>query len=169
MLPSTLKYFNCFVDGVGYAGRVEELELPKLTIKTEEWRGGGMDAPVEIDLGMEKLEATLTFAEYSPPLFALLGLVESAKVGLTLRGSTYSGEAGAQVIPVEVNLRGAFRELDMGSWKAGEKGTFKCAVACRYYKLLIGGSERIEIDVNTMVRRIGGVDQLAGHRAALAL
>ena len=39
MLPRILKNFNLFVDGRGYAGRVDEITLPKLTIKTEEFQG----------------------------------------------------------------------------------------------------------------------------------
>ena len=64
MLPKILKNFNLFVDGRGYAGRVDEITLPKLTIKTEEFQGAGMSAPVEIDLGMEKLEMDMRFSEY---------------------------------------------------------------------------------------------------------
>ena len=42
MLPKILKNFSAFVDGRGYAGRVDEITLPKLTIKMEEYRAGGM-------------------------------------------------------------------------------------------------------------------------------
>ena len=56
--PRVLKNMNLFVDGRGYAGRVDEIELPKLTLKTEEHRAGGMDVPVLIDLGMDKMEST---------------------------------------------------------------------------------------------------------------
>lgn len=35
MLPKILKNFNVFVDGRGYAGKIDEVTLPKLTIKTE--------------------------------------------------------------------------------------------------------------------------------------
>ena len=38
MLPKILKNFNVFVDGRGYAGKIDEITLPKLTIKTEEYR-----------------------------------------------------------------------------------------------------------------------------------
>lgn len=58
-LPHVLKNMNLFVDGRGYAGRVDEIKLPKLTLKTEEHRAGGMDIPVELELGMDKLEAEL--------------------------------------------------------------------------------------------------------------
>lgn len=86
MLPKILKNFNAFVDGRGYAGRIDEISLPKLSIKTEEHRAGGMDIPVAIDMGMEKLEAELTFSEYDPELFRLFGLVDGNAVSLTLRG-----------------------------------------------------------------------------------
>ena len=39
-LPRVLKNMNLFVDGRGYAGRVDEIQLPKLTLKTEEHRAG---------------------------------------------------------------------------------------------------------------------------------
>ena len=63
-MPRLLKNMNLFVDGRGYAGRVDEVENPKLSLKTEEHRAGGMDLPVEVELGMEKLEASLTFSDY---------------------------------------------------------------------------------------------------------
>ncbi|WP_183142474.1 phage major tail tube protein, partial [Pseudomonas coronafaciens] len=52
MIPETLSNLNLFVDGVSFQGDVPSLTLPKLTIKTEEHRAGGMDAPVELDMGM---------------------------------------------------------------------------------------------------------------------
>ncbi|SMG63879.1 Phage major tail tube protein, partial [methanotrophic bacterial endosymbiont of Bathymodiolus sp.] len=57
MLDDILKNMALFVDGRGFAGNVEELTLPKLTLKTEEFRNGGMDAPIEVEMGMEKLES----------------------------------------------------------------------------------------------------------------
>ena len=86
MLPKILKNFSAFVDGRGYAGRVDEITLPKLSIKTEEYRGGGMDVPIDIDLGMEKLEAEITFSEYDPELFRLFGIMDNSTVNFTLRG-----------------------------------------------------------------------------------
>ncbi len=50
MLPKILRNFNVFVDGRGYAGKIDEITLPKLTIKTEEYRAGGMDIPINIDI-----------------------------------------------------------------------------------------------------------------------
>ena len=60
-LPSKLKHFNVFLDGLTHAGEVEEFTLPKLTRKVEEYRAGGMNGPVELDLGNEKLEVEATY------------------------------------------------------------------------------------------------------------
>ena len=165
-LPKKLKKFTAFVDGTGYLGKVEEVEPPKLVVKTEEYRSGGMDASVEIDMGMEKLEATITFAEYSPELFTKFGVIDGADVPFTLRGAI---QADSEADAVIIELRGRIRELDPGSWKAGDNTTLKVAVAVRYYKLTIAGKEVVEIDPVNMIRKIGGVDQLASQRAALAV
>jgi len=166
MIPKILKNFNAFVDGRGYAGRVDEITLPKLTVKTEEHRAGGMDAPVEIDMGMEKLECELTFAEYDIELFRLFGMTDGNAVALTLRGAI---QADGEAESIVVNLRGSFREVDAGSWKAGDKATLKCMVAARYYKLTIDGSQVIEIDAENMIRIINGVDQMATIRGAIGI
>ncbi|WP_174516918.1 phage major tail tube protein [Wolbachia endosymbiont of Cardiocondyla obscurior] len=167
MLPKILKNFNVFVDGRGYAGRIDEISLPKLAIKTEEYRAGGMDIPVSIDMGMEKLEAELTFSEYDSELFRLFGLINNNAVSLTLRGGLQGSNSEAE--SVVVNLRGLFKELDFGSWKPAEKATLKCTVAANYYKLTIDGRELIEIDAENMIRKIDGVDQMTSMRTALGI
>lgn len=167
MLPSILRNFNLFVDGQGYAGKVDELTLPKLTLKTEEHRAGGMDAPIELDMGMEKLECEFTLSEYAPQVLKLFGLVEGGVVPLTLRGAEETGDG--TIRPIVVNLQGLFRELDSGNWKAGDKAQLKCQIACRYYKLTSDSNELIEIDVENMVRKINGVDQLQAMREAIGI
>ena len=166
MLPKKLKNFTAFVDGHGYLGRVTEIETPKLSLKMEEYRAGGMDAPVELDMGMEKLETTLTFAEYDDAIFKKFGLTNGNSVPLTLRGVRENDASTDEIIIV---LKGGYKELDTGSWKAGDEASLKASVACRYYKLTIGGKTLVEIDVENMVRKIGGVDQLAKQRKALGI
>lgn len=166
MLPKILKNFNVFVDGRGFAGRVDEITLPKLTIKTEEYQGAGMSAPVEIDMGMEKLEMDLTFSEYDQELFKLFGLTNGSEFALTIRGAL---QGTGDTSPVVINVRGYFKEMDFDSWKPAEKATLKCSVACNYYKLTIDGVELIEIDPVNMIRNVNGIDQLSEVRQALQI
>ncbi|MFA7597670.1 MAG: phage major tail tube protein, partial [Novosphingobium sp.] len=55
-LPSKLKKLNVFNDGVSYFGETAEVTVPKLVRTFEDYRGGGFDAPVGIDLGGEAIE-----------------------------------------------------------------------------------------------------------------
>jgi P2 family phage contractile tail tube protein len=168
MLPKILKNFAVFVDGRGYAGKVEEITLPKLTIKTEEYRAGGMDVPIAIDMGMEKLETDMTFSDYDSELFKLFGIISGNLVALTLRGALQEPDK-TDAIPVVLHLRGTIRELDFGTWKAAEKATLKMAMDLRAYKLTYNNADVIEIDAENMIRKINGTDQLATFRTALGL
>jgi uncharacterized protein len=165
--PRVLKNMNLFVDGRGYAGRVDEIELPKLTLKTEEHRAGGMDVPIEIDLGMEKLECTLTIADFDPDVFKLFGLLDRQDTPVTVRGAIQRQGEDAQ--SAVVYLRGGWKEIDTGTWKAGDKSTIKVSVAVSYYRLSIAGADVVEVDSRNLVRKIGNVDQMSAIRNALGM
>jgi len=166
-IPRVLKNFNLVVDGRGYAGKVAELVLPKLTRKMEEWRGGGMAAPVELDMGMEKLECEFSLKEYSEEVLKLWGLVDHAGCTLRFKGALEADDAAATVTPVEVAVRGRWREIDGGTWKPGEETSMKVAVACSYYKYTSDGQTLIEIDVPNMVEIVDGTDRMAQIREAI--
>jgi len=169
MLPRILKNFSLFVDGRGYAGKVDELTLPKLSRKMEEHRAGGMNAPLELDMGLEKLECDFTLAEYNEDVLKLWGLDDVAGCSLKFRGSLEADDAAATKTPVEVTVRGRWRELDGGSWKAGDKATLKVAVAASYYKYNANGVDLIEIDVPNMVEKVNGIDRLSATRKNLGI
>ena len=162
-----LKNFNLFVDGVGQAGKIDELQLPALSVVNDEHRAGGMDAPIDIDLGMEKLEATFTTSSLDPQTMKLFGLAEGNTVQLTARGSIENID-GTKA-PVVVQMRGKFSKQETGSWKAGEKATISYTVGLRYYKYSCAGEDIHEIDVLNMKRIINGTDQRAEHRANIGL
>lgn len=167
MIADILRNFNLYVDGRGYAGRVDEVSLPKLVVMTEEHRAGGMDLPVEIDLGMEKLELAFTLSAFDADVLRQFGLAPGASVPATIRGALQDEDG--TVKPVVVNARGILREVDPGTWKPGEKATLQGVLALRYYKLTIDGDEIHEIDAENMVRKIGGTDQLVEVRKALGV
>ena len=167
MIVNILKNCNMFVDGRGFAGQVMEVNLPKLTLKMEEHRDGGMDAPAEIDMGMERLECSFSTSRIDAGLLRSWGLASGNQVPLTFRGALES-EDGA-VTPVVATVRGNVKEIDHGTWKPGEKAALKCTVATRYYKFEHGGEVLHEIDVDNMVRIVNGTDRLAEQRAALGI
>ena len=156
ILPKSLKGFSVFVDGRGYAGRLSSGQLPKISIKTEAHRDGGMDMEVDLDMGMNAMEMDLGFDEYDPELFKLVGLLNGQLTGVT---ST-----------IVCNARGIIKELDPGSWTAGgSKAQLMLRMAPRYYRLTIDGEDLHEIDAENCIRIINGVDQLAARRQALGI
>lgn len=160
------KEINLFIDGRGYAGRVTEFDPPKLTVKTEEHLAGGMDAPLEIDMGLEKLECMLTLADFDADALRSFGLIGDS-VAVSLRGAQQ--DRGGLVEPLVYQLRGRFREVDPGTWKPGGASPLKLTAALEYYKLEVGGETIHEVDVINMVRVIDGTDQMEAMRNALGL
>lgn len=162
--PRILKNFSVFVNGQGYSGQCEEAELPDFEIKMEDWRGGGMDGTFEVDMGQEAMNAKLTFAEPLPAV--ITALMKGTRI--QLRGS-YVRDLDQSRVAVLVELGARPKKFAPGSWKAGDKGSNEHELAVDYYRWVQGSEELFEIDVVNMIRRVGGVDQLAGIRNDLAL
>ena len=167
MIPETLANMNLFVDGKSFQGDVPSLTLPKLTLKMEEHRAGGMDLAVEMDQGMEKQEAGFVTTGVRRESLKFFGLADGTSFNGTFRGA-FKGLKG-KITPVVVTLRGSLKEVDMGDWKAGDKAEVKHNVAVTYYKLEVDGQVIYEIDALGMKRVINGVDQLVEQRRALGL
>ncbi|WP_095143478.1 phage major tail tube protein [Pseudomonas sp. Irchel s3b6] len=167
MIPEVLYNTNLFVDGISLQGDVPSLTLPKLTLKTDEYRAGGMDAAVEIDMGTEKLEASFTTNGVRREVLKFFGQADLTAFNASFRGA-FKGQKGA-VKSVVATLRGSLKEVDPGEWKPGEKAEFKYAVAVTYYKLEIDGSVMFEIDPLNSIRVVDGTDHLAAVRSALGM
>ncbi|AZN35526.1 phage major tail tube protein [Iodobacter ciconiae] len=170
-LPSKLKAFNLFIDGLNFAGQVTEVTLPKLSRKMEEYQGGGMSGTVDIDLGLEKLEMSATYGGFMREIFAQFGASTHDAVLLRFADGYQreDSEAVDAVDAVEVIVRGRHKEIDMGSAKPAEDTEFKVSSSISYYKLIINGRTLIEIDTVNMIEIIDGVDLLTQFRAAIGL
>lgn len=165
MIPQTLYNFNLFVDGTSYAGVATQLTLPKLKVKTEDYRAGGMDAPIKMDMGMEAMDAAFSMSGVAKDVLKHFGLSDASAFKGTFRGA-FRDQKGAVVAAV-ATFSGTLYDVDMGDWKTGEKGETKYTVNCSYYKLEVDGATVFEIEPAAGIRMINGKDQLAEVRAAL--
>ena len=77
-----------------FAGQVMEVNLPKLTVKMEEHRDGGMDAPAEIDMGLEKLECNFSTSRIDAGLLRSWGLAPGNLVPLTFSAARSRARTG---------------------------------------------------------------------------
>lgn len=165
-LPRVVKNFSLFVDGRGLAGLIDTLTLPTLNLKEEDFRGGGMDAPVGLDMGMEKLEGSFVLAEFNETIVSLVGLTGLDKQ-LTARGALQrDGEAA---VPMILNMTGRIRQMEPGDLKAGDMSNPTFSYTLTYLKITIAGVVTHEIDIINMKRIIGGVDQLQSIRTAIGV
>lgn len=167
-LPSVLKNFNLFNDGNSYMGIAEDVKLPKLARKMADFRGGGMNGPVMIDQGQEKLEMEFSCAGIVAGIYRQYAKSKVDGVMLRFAGA-YQADVTGAVQAVEIVVRGRHQEIDSGEAKAGEKGKTAVKMALSYFKLSIDGKEEIEIDLLNMIEKIGGVDVLAEQRKAIGL
>lgn len=168
LAPRVLKNFNAFINGRGNAGRIDECDLPEISVKTEDHRAGGMDTETSIDMGLEKLSAKFKISDPDPDILALVGNMNSNSARLVLRGSFVRDTDNTRVAVI-AELSGRLNKGSFGTWKAGDKSGQDYEMSVNYYRLTVGGREVYEIDVENMVRRIDGVDQLAGIRADIGL
>ena len=169
-LPRKLKNMNLFNEGQSFLGEIKTLVLPKLTRKTEDYRGGGMNGPVKTDMGQGDdglvLEAT----------YGGLELITLRQYGMEKIDGVYQRFAGAyqrddtgEVDAVEVVVRGRHEEIDMGDQEPGEDTEHKVVTNCVYYKLTVNGKVEIEIDILGFKEVIDGVDRLEKQRQAIGL
>lgn len=166
-LPKKLRDFNLFGDGNNWQGQIAELSLPTLARVVEDYRGGGMDGAVELDMGQEKIEFEWTAGGLISEIFDAYGASRIDATMLRFAGAYFS-ETDATTT-VEIVVRGRHREIDMGTAKNGESNEIKVITSCSYYKLIIDGEEVLEIDLPGYVFKVRGEDRLADRRAAIGL
>ena len=164
MIRDVMKNVDLYVDGRGYLGKCESVEPPKLSLKMEEYRAG-LDAPVEVDMGLEKMECTVSLFGLDADLLALWGVKDGSNAPFVFRAAQEDGDG--KVKAVRMDIRGRVKTVEWGEWKTGERVPSKVMIAVRYYKLEIDGRTLHEVDAENLIRIVNGTDQLAAIRAAL--
>lgn len=157
--------FNAFFDGYSQAGKVEEFTPPSLMTTGEDFRAGGMDAPIELKMGMEKMEATIKMASVDVETLRLWGRLDT--VPLIVRGALESrdGTVKAEVFRV----RGRVKGLEQDAIQPGVKSGVTYTVAVHEFTYTVNGVEVHNIDIPNMKCIVNGTDVLAEQRRALGL
>ncbi|MBQ0714190.1 MAG: phage major tail tube protein [Paraperlucidibaca sp.] len=169
-MPSKLKNMNLFNDGNSYLGVSKAVTLPKLSRKMEAYRGGGMNGPAKVDMGMgdDGIVLEWTLGGIDMTAVRQYASAELGGVGMRFAGA-YQRDDDGTVDAVEIVVRGRHEEIDMGEAKPGEDTEHKIKTNCSYYKLTVAGRVEVEIDVLNFIEIVNGVDRLAEHRRAIGL
>ncbi|WP_370555521.1 phage major tail tube protein [Edwardsiella tarda] len=168
-IPHVVRLFTCFVNGKNEIGKVTSVTLPKLTRKTENFRGGGMMGSVAIDLGLDDgaLDATMVLGGVVREALLEYG-GDMSHTALRFVGWLYDDEGGSQAC--EVEMRGRITEIDMGETKQGETTSHSFSLKNAYYKLSIDDKPLFEFDLLNFIYRKDGKDIVPDRiRSALGL
>lgn len=166
MLPSKLKNFNVFANGVSHIHQVPEVALPKIAAMVQAYRGGGMLGELDMDMGLQKMEMETTFGGLPVTVLAQMGLIGVAGAMLRFAGA-YQEEAQGVVTAAELVVRGKHVELDPGTAKTGDDTAWKLKSTVSYLKWTINAAVVVEIDILNNIYVVGGVDRMAQIRAAI--
>ena len=161
-----LKNFNLFLEGEGYLGKVEEVTLPNLTWKIEEFQGGGMIAPLSARMGLEKLSTSFVIKSFETKALKCIGGANQNNLSLTFRGALSDADG---VRHIRCEMRGIASSIETAAIKVGESSAITFNMDLSYIKFLENNQNIYEIDIKNHVFKTGDVDYLADERKALGI
>ena len=167
-IAEQLRAMTASVAGVDYGGRIEEFHPARLMIMTHDYHAGAMDAPVQLDMGMETPEARLIINGYHGNIINQFGLANANAVEIQVQGGLedYNGD----VRNITWDMTGNVTDMPFGRIRGrGEVPKTILQMACSFYQITIDGTVHAKIDILNMIREIGGVDRMAALRAAIGL
>jgi len=162
-----LKNFVLFVDGGGQAGNVESIQLPGLETIKEDFRAGGMDGSIALDMGLSPIECTFTLTGWDELSLASWGLGEGYLVPVIARGALESTNGGVKSLVAY--MRGTIRSVVPAEFQPGQKAGLVFTMDVREYKLDIAGKVIYDIDIVNSKRVVLGVDRNAAINNALGV
>lgn len=169
LLPSVLTNVNVKFNGIDFSARAEEVILPKISHKTEEWHGVGMAGPVEISVGLEKLEAQFKFMEQSSEAYLSAALNATGFVNAIVLGNLR--RQGGPSEPIVSVLRGFIKTIEAGNWKGGDPKAATQTVTMSVYSWTLNrnGIPLVTIDMENGIYLLGPFDQHEAVRKNLLI
>ena len=165
-LPRLFKGHNIFVDGYDLRGQIGDVERPKIALKMEEYRSGGMFGTAKVVQGLEALEMTITTSGYAAEVLRQFGGVIDGKVIRFVGAVEKDDEVGFKKVSCEA--AGRITEIDQGSNSAGENGEIKFKIDLVRYSESLDGKEILYVDVLQNKLRVNGTDLYQGFGEALS-
>ncbi len=155
-IPKKLVNFNFYLEGKNYSGLCDEITLPKYSVKKMDYRSAGMLGPIEYNMGVEKLEATIKLPSFEREPFLIHGITKGSDLGLIFRGAIQSFKGDE---PIKAVIRGCINSFDFGSMKAGEDTSLTFTMWCHYFSFARGEITLLELDLINNVERFGAIDR----------
>lgn len=137
-MPKILKDFAVYIDGNRYLGEVSEIELPKISFKTDDQKMGYVGS--KVIMGLEAMETTITMSEQTKGIFVAIALPSTL---ISFKGYQEAGDGANNAVSIE--MRGQITEYDLGSVKRGDIPSYKVKMALNDFTYKIDGKSYVEI------------------------
>lgn len=144
---NTITNANAYINAVKLAGKISELELPAVKIKTQEVTALGMYGTTEIPAGIEKMEAKFKFNAIYTEAWKHENPHKSCRLIVKANMQIVEANGVARNVPVVATINGLFKELPTGSMKPQERLEAEHLMVVNYYKLEVNKEVVWEIDV----------------------
>lgn len=158
--------YAVFLAGKGHFGDAEEVQLPDLEWKGEDFSGGGGLGTREFGMILNKLEMSIKLNSYENDIYAQALPAPGQTTTFKVVGSLIV--PGEEEAPLKITVTGALQKLNRDGLKAGSKtiatATFRDII---YYEEVKDGVQMYEIDLLNQVLRVNGQDRLAVRRRNL--
>jgi phage contractile tail tube protein, P2 family len=161
--PKVLKNFDVFKDGLSCAGLTATVTLPDLERKMEEINSGGFATPIDVDLGNEKMKATIKWNGLNVRSLRDYGITTVDGVMWRFAGAYQSDDTGAYD-SLEVVMRGRPNKVSLGDQEVRKVNQTTDELTLVYLQISVNGEVVIEIDSMANKFVVDGVDLLAEQR-----
>lgn len=153
--------YNVYKKGKQLIGVSSEITLPEVTNLTETLEGAGTGGTMEVPvIGLiDNMEAEIKFATLCDDIFSIMDPRESADI--SVNGALQGQDSGTGAIAYQqfsATMRGTVKKFTPGTVKAGGKMDSSVALNLSYYKLVVNGKTKLEIDRLNGVYIINGKD-----------
>lgn len=138
---------NVYIQGIKLAGKLSELELPAVKIKTQEITALGLYGSTEIPAGLEKMEAKFKFNAIYPDAWRHENPHKTCQLIVKANMQTVTAQGVSKNQQVTATVSGLFKELPTGSLKPQEGLEAEHLMSVSYYKLEVDKEVVYEIDV----------------------
>ena len=157
---------NVYIGANSLLGKLDEIELPEVKIKTAEHKALGMIGAMKVPAGIEIMEGKFKWNSLYPDVLKRIAN-PFRNLEIQVRGSLeqYTIQGRTLEIPVKVLLTIAPLGLPGGSYKQNENVEAETEFTAFYMKQVIGGEDIVEVDVLNNIYKAGGEDLLQQYRS----
>lgn len=152
-LRSALRGLSVFVEGIGFLGKVGDIETP--AVEFEMIEDGNMGRKIDTGL-LKPMEAKITIYDHNELLIQVVGKRLRETASFVIKTSTASDKK-EQNIYIEITAHVEKQEMENPK-EAGKETGITLSLAVTGYKLEIDGKEVYDLDVDRYICKIDGKD-----------